>query len=303
MRQTNNIPPVVLFIYNRPETTKKVFARIREAKPAQLFLIADGSKEGALEESKCAQARCIAESIDWDCQVLKLFSDKNLGCKHRISSGITWAFEHVDQAIILEDDCLPHPSFFRFCHELLEHYKNDERVMAISGNNFQFGRTRTQHSYYFSRYPHCWGWATWKRAWQHYDLDMSLWPHINNEGWLKDVLHDPAAIKYWGGKLQQTYDGKIDTWDYSWMLTCWLQSGLGILPNTNLVSNIGFAADGTHHVNNHSPFSEMLAVEMRFPLSHPPMIIRDTQADQFTQSHQFGFFARSRRKIRSTFNF
>ena len=292
--------PIALFIYNRPHVTEQVFARVKEAKPEQLFLIADGPKAGSTEdEQRCEETRCIVESIDWECQVFKEFSDRNLGCKHRISSGVTWVFEQVDRAIILEDDCLPHPSFFEFCQDLLSRYQDDERVMAISGNNFQLGKRRTQDSYYFSRYPHCWGWATWKRAWKYYDVDMSLWPQARNGGWLKDILDSNRAVRYWDYKFQQTYSGHVDTWDYAWTLACWLQNGLSILPSTNLVSNIGFDAGGTHHVCSRSPFSNIPTSEILFPLKHPSIVVRDSQADQFTQSYQFGLLARSRRKIRS----
>ena len=298
-----NLPPVVLLFFNRPHSTKIVFDHIRKIKPAQLFLVADGPRKNHPEDTqKCKQAREISESIDWDCQVFKNFSDQNLGCKYRISSGVDWVFDHVDRAIILEDDCLPHPSFFRFCQELLDHYQWDERIMAISGDNFQFGRRRTQNSYYFSRYPHCWGWATWKRAWQHYDADMSLWPQAKSNRWLEDILQDAAAVKYWHHKFEQTYTKKIDTWDYAWTLACWLQSGLCILPSTNLISNIGFDAGGTHHTHSCSPFSNMPTVEMPFPLSHPSVVLRNAQADRFTQAHQFGLLARSRRKIWAALN-
>lgn len=295
----SDLPPVALFIFNRPQTTQKVFDSIREAEPPMLFLIADGPRKNrAGDLENCNNAREITESIDWDCQVFRNFSEENLGCKRRVASGISWVFEHVDRAIILEDDCLPHPSFFYFCGSLLERYQNDKRIMAISGDNFQFGKSRTQDSYYLSRYPHCWGWATWKRAWQHYDIEMRLWPEVRDGGWLRDVLQDHSAIKYWHHKFQQTYDGKIDTWDYAWVLCCWIQSGLCILPNENLISNIGFDANGTHHFDSDSPFAGMSVMGMSFPLRHPSIFVRDAQADRFTQSYQFGLLARSRRKLK-----
>ena len=292
--------PVLFFIFNRPQTTKKVFACIREARPSQLFIVADGPRAGRTDDNeKCERARWVTESIDWDCRVFKNFSETNLGCKVRVESGISWAFERVDRVIVLEDDCLPDLSFFRFCSELLDYYKDDERIMAISGDNFQFGRERTKDNYYFSRYPHCWGWATWKRAWQHYDVDMQLWPEAKHENRLKDILCSRTAVRYWHNIFQRTYAGDIDTWDYAWTLACWLQNGLCILPNANLVSNIGFTAEGTHLTHTHSPFSHMPTTEMSFPLRHPSMVLRNAQADRFTQFYQFGLLARSYRKIRS----
>ncbi|CAN5613340.1 hemolytic protein HlpA [soil metagenome] len=303
MHQHSTSVPIVLIVFNRPSPTKSLLSVVTRIQPSKVFIIADGPRPNhPTDRENCQATRDLIDKAQWKGEVLTNYADVNLGCKARISTGLSWVFDQVDQAIILEDDCLPHPSFFRFCHELLEYYREDERVMAISGDNFQFGRRRTQNSYYFSRYPHCWGWATWKRAWQHYDADMTLWPQAKSSHWLDGILHDAAAVKYWHHKFEQTYTKKIDTWDYAWTLACWLQSGLCILPNTNLVSNIGFDAGGTHHTHSHSPFSNMPTVEMPFPLNHPPTVLRNAQADRFTQAHQFGLLSRSRRKVRAVLN-
>jgi len=211
-------------------------------------------------------------------------------------------FETVEEAVILEDDCLPHPTFFRFCQQLLARYREDERVMAISGDNFQFGRKRTEHSYYFSRYPHCWGWATWRRAWKHYDGEMYLWPTIKQNHWLHDILEDQRAVSYWTSILDDTYAGKINTWNYAWTFSCWTQSGLTILPNVNLVSNIGFGPQATH-TRGTSQQAEMEVRPMAFPLLHPPCMIRDSEADHRTQralQEQSRLTARIRRKALTT---
>lgn len=300
MPQHSTSVPVVLIVFNRPSSTKELLSVVTRIQPSRVFVIADGPRlNHPTDKENCEATRDLIDKARWEGEVLTNYADVNLGCRGRISTGLDWVFEHVDRAIILEDDCLPHPSFFRFCDELLDCYQEDERVMAISGNNFQFGRRRTQSSYYFSRYPHCWGWATWKRAWQHYDVDMTLWPQAKRNRWLDGILHDAAAVRYWHHKFEQTYAKKIDTWDYAWTLTCWLQSGLCILPSTNLVSNIGFEAGGTHHTHDRSPFSNMPTVEMPFPLSHPSTVLRNAQADRFTQAHQFGLLSRSLRKIRA----
>lgn len=279
--------PVVLIIFNRPDTTQRVFAAIRQAKPSKLLVIADGSRKNKFGEvEKCAAARKVIEQVDWDCKVIMNYADINMGCKQRVSSGLDWVFNIVEEAIILEDDCLPHPTFFRFCEELLNYYRNDERIMAISGNNFQFGRKRTEDSYYFSRYNHCWGWATWRRAWQYYDIEMKLWSVICEGGWLKDILEDSRAVKYWTKIFQSTYDERIDTWDYQWTFACWVQSSLSILPNVNLVSNIGFNPEATHTVER-SCFADMAVEAMKFPLQHPLFLIRDAKADAFTQENIF----------------
>lgn len=276
--------PVAFLIFNRPHTTERVFAEIAKAKPPKLFIVADGPRRGRKGEAeKCAAARAIIEQVNWDCEVLKNYAEENLGMGRREYSGFDWVFDNVEEAILLEDDCLPHPTFFRFCEELLEKYRFDTRVMGISGNNFQFGRRRTKYSYYFSHYVHCWGWATWKRAWQAYDFEMRLWPEFEQGEWLKDILIDARAIKYWEKIFHMVLRGEIDTWDYQWMFACWIQHGLTILPNVNLVENIGFAPDGTYCKEPGNCLANICKTAMTFPLRHPPFMIRDFLADQFEQ--------------------
>ena len=287
--------PVAFLIFNRPDTTEKVFKAIRQAEPPKLLVVADGARSDRPGEAeKCRATRAIIDRVDWECEVLTNYSDVNLGCKKRVSSGLDWVFNHVEEAIILEDDCLPDPSFFLFCEKLLNYYRQDERIMVISGDNFQFGRKRTDYSYYFSRYNHCWGWATWRRAWQHYDLEMKLWQQIRDGNWLEYILQKPRAVKYWNKVFQASYDGIIDSWDYQWTYACWIQNGLTILPNVNLVSNIGFGTEGTHTTSNNSPVAKLPTEEMRFPLQHPPFVIRNAEADEFTQETIFNGSARNR---------
>ncbi|MGI6091624.1 MAG: glycosyltransferase family 2 protein [Veillonellaceae bacterium] len=276
--------PVAFFIFNRPDTTAQVFEQIRQAKPQKLLVVADGPRTThAADIDKCAATRSIIDTIDWDCQVLTNYSDINLGCKVRMSSGLDWVFNTVDQAIILEHDTLPHPSFFRFCQELLTQYHDDNRVMNISGCNFQFGNQRTNYSYYFSRCVHCWGWASWRRAWQYYDITMSLWPEVSQGDLLQSLLVHDQALAYWHKVFDVTYHGYINTWDYQWVFNCWSQNGLCILPNINLISNIGFNAEGTHTTNTSSRVANLPTGQMDFPLRHPPIMLPDVEADKFTQ--------------------
>jgi hypothetical protein len=282
--------PVALIIFNRPDTTQRVFETIRQAKPPLLLVVADGPREEKPGEAeKCAAARAIIEGVDWDCEVLKNYSEINLGCRRRVASGLDWVFDTVEETIVLEDDCVPHPTFFRFCEELLDRYRHDRRIMSISGQNVQFGRRRTEYSYYFSRYTHCWGWASWRRAWQHYDLDMKLWSEVRDGNFLSDILEDPKAVKDWTRTFQLTYEEKLNTWDFQWTFACWLQSGLSILSNVNLVSNIGHGRAGTHTSDVSSPYSNMPVEAMTFPLKHPPFVIRDSQADNFTQDTHYDY--------------
>ncbi|MEM6451582.1 MAG: glycosyltransferase family 2 protein [Cyanobacteria bacterium P01_D01_bin.105] len=279
--------PIAIIVFNRPKFTQKLVETIQQVKPEKVFVIADGPRNNHSEDGeKCVLTRKIIDEADWSCDVIKNYSNQNLGCGLRVSSGLDWVFEHVDSAIILEDDCIPHVSFFRYCSELLEKYKNDSRVMSISGNNFQKGDTRTDYSYYFSRYIHCWGWATWKRAWKHYDHGMDLWPEIRDGQWLDDILQDSSAVKYWKARFESTYLNDIDTWDYRWTLACWINSGLTVLPNVNLVSNIGFGEDSTHTKTRVSG-SETNSNRMDFPLKAPPFLIRDSSADSFTHRHHY----------------
>ena len=219
-------------------------------------------------------------------EVFKNYSDINLGCQMRVSSGLKWVFSHVEETIILEDDCLPHPSFFRYCEELLTKYKCDYRIMSIAGVNFQQGQQETEYSYYFSQFHDCWGWATWKRAWQHFDFEMKLWSKIKNSGLLKDKLFDRRMFKHWDYEFSSTYNGRINSWYYRWLFSCWMQSGLGIFPSVNLVSNIGFSKDATHTIIKRS-YSDLPTEAIDFPIKHPPFILRDIEADKLTQRTRF----------------
>jgi len=293
--------PVAFFIFRRPDTTEKVFEAIRQAKPLKLLVVADGPRpDRPGEAEKCAAARAIIERVDWECEVLKNYSDINLGCKHRVSSGLDWVFEQVDEAIILEDDCLPHPTFFRFCEELLDYYRNDKRIMAIAGDNSRLlGQRWTKHSYYFSRLTPIWGWATWQRAWQYYDVTMKLWPMVKEGNWLRDVLRNDRVTTIWTNTFQSAYEGKIDTWDYQWTFTCWLQSGINIVSNPNLISNCGFNAEATHTINPDSFRANAPLEVMDFPLQHPPFMICDTQIEELVRKQDYpNLFSRLQRKVK-----
>jgi len=273
--------PVALFIYNRPQLTQKIFKEIARARPSKLLVIADGPRSGD-DLVRCEAARKIINRVDWNCEVLKNFSPVNLGCKRRMSSGLDWIFARCDEAIILEDDTFPHPTFFRFCSELLEKYKNDERVMMIGGSNFQFGRKVNPYNYYFSHYALIWGWATWRRAWSYFDLEMKSWPALRNTSWLFNILGDRASEEYWHNIFDSVYAGHIDTWDYQWVFACLVQRGLDILPNVNLVSNIGFGQEATHTRDANNLSANLPVTAMAFPIQHPDQVVRDKKADQFT---------------------
>jgi hypothetical protein len=292
--------PVAFLIFNRPHTTERVFAEIARARPPKLLVVADGPRSDRPdEELLCAQTRAIVERIDWDCEVLTNFAEQNMGCKKRIASGIDWIFSQVPEAIILEDDCLPEPSFFRFCEEMLIRYRDDERVGMVSGGNLQFGRQRGDSSYYFSRYTHIWGWATWRRAWQHYDRDIEQWPAFRQEGWVQQLFDRPGEQLYWQQSFELVHGGKLDTWDCSWTFASLLRGMLQIVPNVNLISNIGFGADATHThvVGEHA---NMPTAPIDFPLAHPQFVLANTEADRFISEEQIApsFFKRQLRRLK-----
>ncbi len=261
--------PVVFLIFRRPDTTQRVFERIAQAKPKQLFVVADGPR--SLDEAeKCQATRAIINQVDWDCEVQTNYADQNMGLRMRISSGLNWVFEQVEQAIILEDDCLPHPTFFRYCEELLEKYKDDERVMHISGDNFGYQRPAgVVDSYYFSMFAHIWGWATWRRAWAKYDVNMTSWGDSAFREKVLSKFLSPSQKRHWRFIWDKTYKHEIQTWGYQWMYTCISHDALCVMPYENQISNIGIGAEGTNTQNIASPVANLPTFDISFPLNHP----------------------------------
>lgn len=272
--------PVLFLAFNRPETTRRVFDAIRQARPAQLFIAADGPRQDRPDEiGKCAETRETVSAIDWPCDVKTLFREHNLGCRKAVSSAIDWFFDHVEEGIILEDDCLPHPDFFRFCREMLEFHRDDHRVMHISGTNFQGGIKRGNASYYFSRYAHIWGWATWRRAWRFYDVDMKSFPEFKISDAPRQVFPIRRERKRWLEILEKVYrnDVVFRTWDFQWSYALFKENCLAVTPNVNLVSNIGFGT-GTHASN--SKYANLPYVSIEEELTHPDELIPNTEADK-----------------------
>ncbi|MEA5452266.1 glycosyltransferase family 2 protein [Leptolyngbya sp. CCNP1308] len=284
--------PVVLLIFRRPDLTALVFEAIRQAQPSKLLIVADGPRNKD-EVELCQQARAATDNVDWDCEVLRNYSGTNMGCRNRVSSGLTWAFEQVEEAIILEDDCLPHQSFFLYCETLLKHYRHDQRIMVVSGSNYQDGQKRTPYSYYFSKYNHCWGWATWRRAWKHWELNPQKWLEFRNDGFMQSICDNSHEEKYWTEIFNTLFlEGKPNTWDYPWTFACWANNGLTVLPNVNLVSNLGFG-EGATHTGGDSNLAKM-SVEEILSISHPPFVVQHKAADYYTFRHVFGGTYRKR---------
>ena len=280
--------PVLLLIFNRPNTTIKVFQKIVQAKPSKLYIAGDGPREGlAGEIEKVKKAREIVNKINRPCEIKTLFSEKNLGCKKGVSTAITWFFEQEERGIILEDDCVPHLDFFNYCENLLDYYSEDHRISVITGNNFQNGKLRGDASYYFSKYNHCWGWASWRRAWDYYQGDINFWPEWSNSKAWFDHIPDKVERKYWQKIFNLVYKKKIDSWAYPWLASIWYKNGLTVTPNVNLVSNIGFGLDATHTHNENDKNSNMKTKSLKI-LKHPKVVKKDLEADIWTFNHHYG---------------
>lgn len=273
--------PILFLVFNRPDTTKQVFKAIRHAKPPRLYIAADGPREHKDGEYEKVQAvrEFVMNNIDWKCEVKTLFSEKNLGCKYAVSLAITWFFENEEKGIILEGDCLPSQSFFWFCEKLLERYKDDMRIWHIAGNNFHFGWKRdSDYSYYFSYYGSIWGWATWNKRWKHYDVEMKNYDEIKKKNYLWDVFGNWHEANFRISNFDQIING-LDTWDFQWAYTRFINNGLSIVPTVNLVRNLGFGEDATHtHCKNDKRY-DMQIGDIQFPLMYQKFIIRDKKSD------------------------
>jgi hypothetical protein len=293
--------PVLFLIYNRADTTQKVFDAIQKAKPKYLYVAADGPKNNSSDEAKCRYTRSIIAEVDWDCEVKTLFRDQNMGCRPAVSSAIKWFFDNEEEGIILEDDCLPHSDFFSFCEAMLATYRNNPKVMHITGGNFQFGQKRGDASYYFSRIAHIWGWATWRRAWSNYDVDMNDYPQFLKLPDRSSYFADKSSEKYWLFYFSKVYK-KAGTWDYQWTYAVMKNKGLCIIPNVNLISNIGFGNQATHAEKKTDPVANM-AVESIGQIRNPMVISVDEEADLFTIQKAFptpGLHVRIINKIKGT---
>lgn len=280
--------PILFLIFNRPEITQRVFEEIKKQKPKYLFVAADGARSNVAEDQeKCkATQQLVMDGIDWDCEVKTLFREENLGCGIAVSEAITWFFENVEQGIILEDDCLPHPSFFCYCETLLEKYKEDEQVYVISGNNFQNGIKRGDASYFFSNYSHTWGWASWRRAWKHYDHNLFQLDSFKKNKLINKIDNRIAFRNYWLQKFEDII--KRDSnhiWDYQWQLAIWNNKGVTILPNVNLISNIGFGKEATH-TTGASLFANMKTQDIGIIL-HPKNSKVNKKADRYASDKVF----------------
>jgi len=278
--------PVLLIIFNRPDNTRAVLDAIRKGRPRQLLIVADGPRANKPNDAElCRQTREVVADVDWPCEVFTDFAPANLGCRRRIISGLDWAFSLVDEAIILEDDCLPDPTFFPFCQELLERYRDDSRIAYIGGMNRVERHLDTSDSYYFSQLGGIWGWATWKSRWAAYDEHLTHWPALRERNALSGVMDRPKDVAYWTAIFDSMHDGSgPNTWDYQWIYAVLFGHRLAILPAVNLMQNIGFGPGATH-TGSHDPRQVPSLRQMAFPLTHPVAMVQSKHLDHRLQDY------------------
>ena len=275
--------PILLLIFNREDTTQKVFDVIRLQKPKYLFIAADGARKNKPDEvEKCQRVRDIIKQVDWDCNLKTLFRDENLGCKLAVSSAITWFFEQVEQGIIFEDDCLPDPSFFLYCEELLNRYKDDTRIGHISGNNFLPGIIEEGLSYDFCTCVHIWGWATWRRVWNNFDLNLSFWEEQKSKR--SSLFCNKRAEIYFSSFISDALANKnnFSIWDTQYWFSLSLQNQLAIYPAVNLVTNIGLGDPNASHTTKKKDKQSIPTTPIPFPLKHPGHVLRNKKIDDST---------------------
>lgn len=276
--------PVLLILFNRPDTTALVWQAIRAAQPPVLLIAADAARHPG-EEAQVQAARAITEEVDWPCTVHRRYASTNQGCKWGVYNAISWGFELAEELIILEDDCLPHPDFFRFCDSMLERYRHEKQIMHIGGSSFV--PFQIPESYYFSKYTHIWGWATWRRAWTNYDVNMSDWDNSKPKAFLKAYNPNKKELKFWMSIFNQSAADSIDNWDYQWTYHIWKSGGTCIVAAKNLVSNIGFGENATHTKNVHPLFSCREQIPLDNSFIHPNSLATLEMADQWMFNHVY----------------
>lgn len=270
--------PVLFLVFNRPDVTAKVFEAIRQARPARLFVAADGPRKDRPGEAEiCEKTREVATQIDWPCELVTLFRDENLGCRRAVSGAISWFFEHVEEGIILEDDCEPDPSFFSYCEELLARYRDDSRIMCITGDNSLLPQPDAKDSYSYTSFPLIWGWATWRRAWQFYDFEAFATSDFERVA--RSISVDPRFVRKATDNFRGTASGKIDSWGFVWAFCAMAQGGLTCVPKVNLIRNIGFGDGATHTTEQNHPRADVTTDRLGMPLIHPRYVCRDPLLD------------------------
>ncbi len=279
--------PILFLIFNRPNTTQFVFEAIKKQQPSKLYIAADGPRLTKPDDTElCRETRKVVSKIDWPCEVKTLYRNENLGCKRAVSSAIDWFFEHEEQGIILEDDCLPNSSFFTFCSKLLDRYKDDESIMHIGGCNV-IDDIKSNNTYSFIRYPLIWGWATWRRSWKLYDVNMASYPIKIKEGFLQNAFPRINIRSHWKFMFDRAFNNKFNTWDYQWTYAILSHNKLSIIPNKNTVVNIGFSDGATH--TSEADDRTSLKSYMIDEIVHPEAVSVNSDLENKIESKYYSF--------------
>lgn len=298
--------PVVMVVFNRPELTRRVFARVREARPKRLFVIADGPRTHVPDDQdRCAQTRAVFDGIDWDCRLETEYSECNLGCAERIQSGLSRVFEAVPEAIVIEDDILPHPTFFPYCAELLARYRDEPKVHAILGTKLPCEPRTSPYSYRFSRLFFCWGWAGFARAWKTVDKALAAYPGLRAENWFASNACSERERLFYEDGCAAAHARRIVHWDWAVIFSAYVRGELFAVPDRNLISNIGWGPEGTQLKTANHILADLPSHAMRFPLRHPPEIAADADSDRkiydligpLTGPRFFRFFRKQARRL------
>ncbi len=290
---------VLFLIFNRLDTTQVVFEQIKVAKPPKLYLASDGAREDKDGEALIVSdiRKWVLDNVDWDCEIKTLFREENLGCGQAVSSAITWFFEHEEDGIILEDDCVPAQSFFNFCEQMLDKYKNDERIMHICGSNLQFGNKRVEASYYFSKIAGCWGWATWRRMWEKFDYNMKSFPKFVEQNQMANIYESKNVQYFWLNNFSYVYKNPDSIWDFQMVYAVMSNNGLSIIPNTNLIKNIGFSDNSTHPGDKNNSCAKLEKFELAEEITHPNFILYSKEADDYIHNKLFKTHKQKKKSI------
>ncbi len=282
-------PPVLLIVFNRPALALRLLEATRAARPAQLFIAADGPRPGRDEdEANCRRTRELFADLDWDCEVERLYRDENLGLQSAVTTAIEWFFDNVESGIILEDDCIPAPDFFPFAGEMLDRYRDRSQIMHVSGLNMRPRVDFGPYGYFFASLGHIWGWATWRRAWRLYDFELSDWPAMRHEFGIRA----PALRRVIRRKFASAHADRKSTWSRAWYYTTMRHGGLAVIPSVNLIENLGFGADATHTTARRHPLRGQDLGRLTFPLSHPPYSMSNPRYDRYLTRYHKGSYLR-----------
>ncbi len=273
--------PVVMIVFNRADRARAVFERVRAAKPRKLYVVADGPRAGiAADPDSCAAAREIVDEVDWDCEVVRDFSETNLGCGGRILSGLDRVFAENESAIVIEDDCLPDPSFFGYCADALEHHANDDQIFAVTGAKYPCEPRTAPNSYRFTRMFNGWGWAGWRRSWQSVDWDMADYPAFRDARVMDKKARSKLEAEFFMNGFEKGYTREIERWDWAVMFSAYQHQQYFLTPDRNLISNTGWGEDATQSKQVGHILGNLPTYDMPLPLRHPGDVIEDIENDK-----------------------